>query len=208
MRMLIGNRTNDDWLTELRQSSTETAALEDLRSYLRSALARILRARAHIDESDLDDFTQDALVRIMENLDRFRGDSRFTTWATAVAVRVALGTLRQRRYHELSLSDVDFGVAEPAAASSGVEPLLEREPLYGALRRAIREDLTQRQRTVVLGELAGVPSTVLVEQLGTNPNALYKLHHDARKKLRRSLARAGFDDDDVRRELELASDGA
>ena len=50
----------------------------------------------------------------------------------------------------------------------------------------------------ILGELAGMPCARLAEELGTNPNALYKLHHDARKRLRQALLDRGFGEEDVR----------
>ena len=83
---------------------------------------------------------------------------------------------------------------------------MDQRPLLEALHRAIRNSLTERQRTVILGELAGVPSGVLVERLETNSNALYKLHHDARKKLKRALNDVGYSDEDVRQELLAASE--
>ncbi len=205
MKAALGNRTNTQWLAELRQPTQTGQAIEELRTYLRKALARVLRGRGNVDESDLDDFTQDALIRILQGLDRFRGDSRFTTWATAVAIRTALGTLRRRRYQHQPLEDLELGLAEPVAGLSplGGDPgqFLDRATLVEALRRAINDALTEKQRTAILGELAEIPTDVLVERLGTNPNALYKLHHDARKKLKRALNDAGYSDEDVRLEL-------
>lgn len=212
MKAAIRERTNSQWLAELRSPHSTDLALADLRSYLRKALAKALRSRANIDESDLDDYTQDALLRILEGLDRFRGDSRFTTWATAVAIRTAFSSLRRRRYPHQSLDDVALGYAEPVAglSSLGGDPggALDREALVETLRRTINEALTEKQRAVILGELAGVPTEILVERLGTNPNALYKLHHDARKKLKSALNDEGYSDEDVRLELLQASERA
>ena len=74
------------------------------------------------------------------------------------------------------------------------------------LHRAVREELTERQRTAVLGELEGVPSEELAIRLGISRNALYKLHHDARRKLRRAILAAGITEADVRIELREASE--
>ena len=43
-----------------------------------------------------------------------------------------------------------------------------------------------------------MPLPQLAEKLGSNTNSLYKLLHDARKKLRRGLESSGFTVDDVR----------
>ncbi len=205
-------KSNEQWLAELRDSTRMNRTVDDLRLYLRKVLARVLKSRANVDESDLDDFTQDALMRILQKLDRFRGDSRFTTWATAVAVRVALSAQRRRRYQYQPLEELELGTVKlPAGVSSeGRDPghVIQHKTLLEALQQAIRETLTERQRIAILGELAGVPSAVLVERLGTNPNALYKLHHDARKKLRRAINDAGFSDQDVRQALLMASETA
>ena len=205
MSAVVKERSNDQWLAELSDSELRDGAVKDLGAYLRKALANALRSRANVDESDLDDFTQDALIRILQGLDRFRGDSRFTTWATAVVIRTAFGTFRRRRYQHQPLEDLELGLAEPVAglSSLGGDPgqFLDRALLVEALRRAINDALTEKQRTVILGELAEISTDVLAERLGTNPNALYKLHHDARKKLKRALNDAGYNDEDVRLEL-------
>jgi RNA polymerase sigma-70 factor (ECF subfamily) len=43
-----------------------------------------------------------------------------------------------------------------------------------------------------------MPLPQIAEQLGSNTNSLYKLLHDARKKLRHGLEAAGFTIDDIR----------
>jgi RNA polymerase sigma-70 factor (ECF subfamily) len=63
----------------------------------------------------------------------------------------------------------------------------------GAVRRAIGEVLTPHQRSVLVAlTLNGVPIDVMAERLGTTRGALYKTLHDARRKLRGSLADAGL----------------
>ena len=206
----FNNRTNAQWLADLRQYAQGGAAAGELQGYLRRGLARALAAR-RLDGSDLEDFAQDALVGILQGLDTFRGDSRFVTWAMAVALRTAFSALRRRRHGDRSLEELELGVLKhsqstPLVASDPAR-VAERGDLLGALHRAIHGQLTSRQRTAILGELSGVPTTVLAERLGTSSNAFYKLHHDARKKLRRALNDAGFSDEDVREELMEATKG-
>ena len=58
---------------------------------------------------------------------------------------------------------------------------------------ALREALTERQyQALEAVALRGVPLEVVAEQMGTNRNALYKLVHDARRKLRSSLESQGL----------------
>ena len=202
------SRTNPEWLEDLRRvgQPARERAVEELFTYLRAGLAKAFAGEASVRASDLDDFTQEAIVRILGALESFRGDSRFTTWAMAVGLRVAYTALRKRRSAHISLEalerfEVRIDPSSHVSAPRQPDRQVERSELLAALRRAIDERLTQRQRTVILAELQGVSSERMVELLGTNRNALYKLYHDARKKLRTALNEYGFSDEDVRREL-------
>ena len=60
-------------------------ALADLRAFLVRGLGFALSNRSDVDDQILEDFVQDALLKILENLGSFRGESRFTTWAQKIA---------------------------------------------------------------------------------------------------------------------------
>jgi RNA polymerase sigma-70 factor (ECF subfamily) len=199
---VAGNRTNEEWLADLRED--EPAALEALRAFLARGLRSVLDRRAGAGDEDVEDLAQDALLRILERLGSFRGDSRFTTWAMSVAVRLSLTTLRRRHWQDVSLDGLELPPRE-TPASEEPAATAERADLVDALRDAIENDLTERQRTVIRAEMVGVPGVRLGQELGTNPNALYKLYHDARKKLKKGLLERGFDEDQVRSIAEAAS---
>ena len=206
-RQPASDRTGDEWLAALRAEGVHaSAAHTELRDYLRRGLGRIFGERG-VDDATLEDLTQDAMIRITSRLDGFRGESRFTTWAMAIAIRVAHTALRRRRWGDRSLEDLGLDPDRPAAAAGAAshpaDPAV-RGDLLSALRAAIESDLTPRQRTAVLAELAGM-MPLLAEQMGSNANALYKLHHDARQRLKSALAARGFDEADVRGILQGAS---
>ncbi len=190
-------RTNSDWLALL--TTRDAAAVADLRETLCRGLARVLAGRA--ETSLAEDFAQDAVLRVLANLGSFRSDSRFLTWALAIATRVAFSELRKARYKDISLDALagdGRATPEPVAPPAEAAPDEDRESVLGVLRRLIETDLTDRQRVVILGELAGVPQAVLADRLGTNRNALYKLGHDARMNLKRGLVAAGVSAEEVR----------
>ncbi len=62
----------------------------------------------------------------------------------------------------------------------------------------IRQELTERQRNALYAELKGVPQDEIARHLGCKRNAIYKLTHDARKRLKRGLEAAGYQVDDIR----------
>ena len=81
----MAERTNQEWVAELRGPGREDA-LADLRSFLVRGLRYGLADRSSVTEVDLEDFAQDALLKVLAGLDSFRGESRFTTWAHKIAI--------------------------------------------------------------------------------------------------------------------------
>lgn len=148
----------------------------------------------------LEDFAQEALLRISANIHSFRGDSRFLTWAMAIAVRVGLSELRRARWREVSFEAmVEAGrlpqmELEPSALS--LDP--DAEKLARVVHLAIQDELTARQRQAIQAELGGVPPDELARRLGTSRNAVYKLVYDARARLKQAILRTGWSEEQVR----------
>ena len=70
--------------------------------------------------------------------------------------------------------------------------------MMSRVRRIISEELTDRQREalVMLG-IQDVPMDEAARRLNTNRNALYKLLHDARLRLKRRLTMEGLNAQEV-----------
>jgi RNA polymerase sigma-70 factor (ECF subfamily) len=193
----------EDWVGALRSSGPERdRALERLHELLLRAARFELRRRraavAHVPASELEDLaTQavaDAMVALLAKLDAFRGDSRFTTWAYKFVLLEAGVKLRRRAWQgrEVLLEEG----AWPAFADRGptAQQALEQAELLDAIRLAVGSALTPHQRDVFVAlALNGVPIDVLAERLHTTRGALYKTLHDARRRIRAELARAGLD---------------
>ena len=198
------SRPNQEWLAALRGPDCEQA-LADLRALLMRGLRYALASRTDVTEADLEDFAQEALLRVLARLDTFRGESRFITWAQKIAVRVAFTELRRRRWRDVSLRDltdryegIDF--TPPALTDQAPSPhdSAAQQMLVEMLGRLIAEELTDRQR-LALGAVVygGMPLEEVARRMGTNRNALYKLLHDARQRLKGCLLAQGFTPQDV-----------
>lgn len=82
----------------------------------------------------------------------------------------------------------------PDDFSNGPDAQSLHRELFAALRRGIDDDLTALQRRVFVAiALNEVPMDAFARELGANRNAVYKTLFDARRKLRASLARAGYE---------------
>jgi RNA polymerase sigma-70 factor (ECF subfamily) len=192
-------RGNDDWINQLRASKeTQAIALEDLRRIL---LGGLLRAFPSQHASDLEDAAQIALVRILDHLDSFAGESRFTTWSMAIAVRITLSDRRRKKWQHVSLEDAakDPENSPPLAEAPGADPAkcTAQNNLATILRDVINEVLTSKQRDAILAEVNGMPLEEIASRLGSNLNAVYKLLHDARKRLKSALEERGVHQEDV-----------
>lgn len=196
--MCFSKRDNDTWLQHLRSDGPDRqAALADLRAELLRGLRRALANGAHADPAFVEDAVQDALLRILQRLHQFEGRSRFLTWALAIAIRVAMSGLRRRRWQDVSFDTAAGTIAEPAAGGTEPDSQWQRSAMLATLHRLIHHDLTEKQRSALLAELKGMPQDEIARHLGSTRNAVYKLTHDARKRLKKGLEAAGYRAADV-----------
>jgi RNA polymerase sigma-70 factor (ECF subfamily) len=199
-------RSNEEWLNALRSSGPERErALEELRFLLLRGLKFALRGWRRTAGKDFqalaEDFCQEALLRILEKLDSFEGRSRFTTWAHKIAVRLALTELRRKRWQDVSLDKL---VADDGAGSTmrsgdvSPEAAAERLDMLSWMNRIMAEELTPKQRRAISAiAFGGMPLEEVARRMDTNRNALYKVIHDGRVRLKRRLAREGMNPQDV-----------
>jgi RNA polymerase sigma-70 factor (ECF subfamily) len=201
---MTARRDDDDWTSELASEdvSLREDAVRDLRDMLLRGLSGSLTKFGRVDDAFLEDIVQEASIKILEKLGDFEGRSRFRTWAVTIAVRTAVSKMRKRDWKHISLESVTAGAKfDPRAAidsSEAVDQTNSRSELLNKLKDLIDSELTDKQWTAITAELGGMPLPLIAEKLGSNTNSIYKLLHDARKKLRGGLESAGFTIDDVR----------
>ena len=145
---------------------------------------------------------QDTLLRVLDNLDSFEGRSKFTTWVHKIAVRLALTELRRKRWRDVSLDEMtetvegEIGIFADTAA--GPETHAEQSDAVSRIRRIITDELTDKQKkALVATQIHGAPMEEVAARMDMNRNALYKLLHDARKRLKHRLAEEGLSPEDV-----------
>lgn len=204
MNNSIHDRDNDAWLHDLSSNGLQRErALADLRFILLSGLKAALRGWVRTGGrqfSELcEDLVQEALVQILEKLDTFKGLSRFTTWAHKICIRIALSELRRKRWQDRSMDELlDVGEVLPDMKARVPDAGLQASMSMAWLKAAMAEELSDKQMAALtMVALKGVPLDVAAERLGTNRNALYKLIHDARVRLKARMTRDGMTMDDL-----------
>jgi RNA polymerase sigma-70 factor (ECF subfamily) len=193
---------SQEWLRELRGKGTaHDDAVTRLHALLLRATQFEVKRRGptlpHLRGDDLDDIAlqaaDDALMSVLAHLNDFRGLSRFTTWVYKFGLYEAAVKLRRLAWQgrELPLEPESWEFLSSSIQTPEREA--EQRELVRSVTRAIDEVLTPQQRKVLVAlAVNGVPIDVLADRLGTTRGALYKTLHDARVKLRRHLAVAGF----------------
>jgi len=197
----MDSRSNEAWLEDLRASGpAREAALDDLHSIIQKglpyALSRWLSPDDPLFTPLVEEVTQETLLRVIDQLDSFEGRSMFTTWVHKIAIRIALTELRRKRWQDSSLDELVDNEENPAPerlladSQVGPETSAERDDMMARIRRIMEEELTdkQRQALILLG-LQDMPMEEAARRMKTNRNALYKLLHDARLRLKRRLAK-------------------
>jgi len=202
-------RTNEEWLTELKQPGPlQEAALADLRQIVMSglpyALSKWLTPNNPQFDALAEEVAQDTLLRVLDHMDSFEGRSQFTTWVHKIAVRIALTELRRRKWRDVSLDGIleeqtsNASLRLMADPKSSPDDISEQSDYMDRVMRIISEELTEKQREAMLAiSIQGMPMEEVARRMNTNRNALYKLLHDARLRLKRRLAQEGLTPDEI-----------
>lgn len=163
---MIADATSDDQLVAAARQG-DRAAMDAL---LRRHYDRVHAVCRRIAGSsrDADDAAQEAMIRVVRNLDRFDGRAAFTTWIYRIATNAALDELRRRqRRPQLRIvtadSDDRADREEPAdeLAHRTVEAVADRLAIDDALKHLPEEF----RAPVVLRDVAGLDYAQIAQVL-------------------------------------------
>jgi len=203
------SRANETWLADLRSTGPDhEEALSDLRAVVQKglpyALSRWLSSDDPLFQPLVEEVSQETLLRVLDQLDTFEGRSLFTTWVHKIAIRIALTELRRKRWRDASLDELTENEDAPPRPGLLTDPQAspetsaERKDMIVRVRRILEEELTPKQReALVLLGLQNIPMEEAARKMKTNRNALYKLLHDARLRLKKRLALEDLSAQDV-----------
>jgi RNA polymerase sigma-70 factor (ECF subfamily) len=147
------------------------------------------------NETEAEDVAQDTVIKVYQNLDKFRGESQFRTWVLSIARNEGLGRLRKmssRREDSLDAgTDEQTGDYTPAILISWREipsEALEQKELRNLLRKAI-EGLPEIYRNIVLlRDIEEMDIRETAAALGISEVSVKVRLHRARALLQRNLA--------------------
>jgi RNA polymerase sigma-70 factor (ECF subfamily) len=146
------------------------------------------------NETDAEDCAQETMVNAYRHLGRFRGEAKFSTWLTTIAVNEGRQKLRKlKRAKEDSLDEPIEGDEQeftPAPLTDWREiPLeaLERKELREGLRAAVAELPDIYRQIFTLRDLEELNVAQTAAALGINENMVKVRLHRARMMLQKRL---------------------
>ena len=178
----LGNDTNTAEVSLLRRvADNDRDAFDELFTNYHPRLFTFLfrLTRSHGAAEELAD---DVLLTLWQDADRFRGDSKVSTWIFGIAYRQALAHLRKRRLKLVMFT----GHEEASQDSNSVEMdgQLEREDW---VRRGI-EGLPDKQKlTVLLVYFLGLSCEETASVTGVPTNTVKTRMFHARRKMKQHL---------------------
>jgi len=147
------------------------------------------------NEAEAEDVAQETVIKVYQNLDKFRGDSQFRTWVLSIARNEGLGRLRKisnRREDSLDAeTDEQTGDYTPAILTSWREipaEALEQKELGNLLRKAIEGLLEIYRNVVLLRNIEEMDIRESAAVLGITEASVKVRLHRARALLQRNLA--------------------
>lgn len=145
---------------------TITAAAEGDANAIHTLVVRILPrvrnlVRYMVRGDDIDDLSQDVVIKILERLPSYRGEGRFESWVDGIAVRVTLRTMskrrkEQRRAQQMVPEELPDAMTGPVAAR------------YMTRRRAVQildELPTPQRHALVMHHVLGMTIQEIAREL-------------------------------------------
>ena len=143
---------------------------------------------------DTEDLVQSVFIKAYRSLDRFRGQSAFSTWLYRIALNETLNFLpKRKRRTALSLNDLDQGIERDpdyialVARESPVRDV-QRSELQKRLNAAL-QTLSEAHRTVVvLHDIEGLPHDEIARITGVPEGTVRSRLFHARQQLQAELS--------------------
>ncbi len=158
-----------------------TTSFEELVRRLQVPLVHFLRQITRAGEAD--DLAQDTFLRAYENLNRYNGSSRFSTWLFTIGRRLCLNANRRTRPDGDSRLTDTLEAREPSPPSI----VADREHKTRLWQEAARLLSETEYSTVWLHYVEGMTTAEIAEIVGCSRSAVKTMLFRSRRKLSKAL---------------------
>jgi RNA polymerase sigma-70 factor (ECF subfamily) len=187
-------KLSDVEVVALAQQGKEAAYRELLARYERPVFSLIFRMVR--DRETAEDLSQETFIKVLNNINRYSPDFKFSSWLFKIANNLTIDHLRRRRLDTISIEGApDAVTAESARATSIViasaneSPLaeLESKELGASIERAIAQLRPEYRACIMLRHVEDRSYEEIAEivklPLGTVKTYIHRARHELRAAL-------------------------
>ncbi|HEU4631720.1 MAG TPA: sigma-70 family RNA polymerase sigma factor [Gemmatimonadaceae bacterium] len=181
-------------IVALAQQGRERAFRELVRRYERPVFSLVYRMVR--DREAAEDLAQDSFVKVLNHIDRYRPEFKFSSWIFKIANNVAIDYLRKRQVdtvsmdgspHAATASEVEASSFEVASRGETALDELEAREIGTAIERAIARLRPEYRACIMLRHIEGRSYEEIATTLDLPLGTVKTYIHRARNELRTYL---------------------
>ena len=181
-------------IVALAQQGRDRAFRELVRRYERPVFSLIYRMVR--DREAAEDLAQDSFVKVLNHLDRYRPEFKFSSWIFKIANNVAIDFLRKRQLDTVSMDGSPHAMTAAEAEASSFDVVaqqesaldeLEAREIGTAIEQAIARLRPEYRACIVLRHIEGRSYEEIATTLDLPLGTVKTYIHRARNELRIAL---------------------
>ncbi len=181
-------------VVRLAQQGRELAFRELVRRYERPVFSLVYRMVR--DRELAEDLAQDSFVKVLNHIDRYSPEFKFSSWLFKIANNVAIDHLRRRKLDTISIdgspnaistSDIEASAFDVSDDAESALDELEARELGTAIERAISTLRPEYRACIMLRHVEGRSYEEIAATLDLPLGTVKTYIHRARHELRRML---------------------
>jgi RNA polymerase sigma-70 factor (ECF subfamily) len=185
---------SDPEVVQLARKGSEAAYRELLTRYERPVFSLIFRMVRDRELSE--DLSQDTFIKVLNHIDRYRPEFKFSSWLFKIANNVAIDHLRRRTVDTISIEGSPHAMTPDAIEATSLEIAgtqesaleeMEARELGSEIERAIARLRPEYRSCIMLRHVEGRSYEEIAATLDLPLGTVKTYIHRARHELRRAL---------------------
>ena len=181
-------------VARLAQQGREAAFRELVRRYERPVFSLVFRMVR--DSATAEDLAQDTFIKVLNHVDKYRPEFKFSSWLFKIANNVAIDHLRRRQLDTISMdgspnaataADVEPTSFDIADKSESALNKMQAKELASAIERAIGSLRPEYRSCIMLRHVEGRSYEEIAATLDLPLGTVKTYIHRARHQLREAL---------------------
>ena len=138
------------------------------------------------DEEDAKDITQDSFLKVLENIENFRNESKFSTWLYRIVYNLSIQFVRNKRKMD-SIENVSYSLT--AISSDTMESHEKNQIIKSSL-----DTLDENERLIVTLFYLGEKSIKEIKEITSlSVSNIKVILHRSRKKMTKNLEKMNYE---------------